>query len=270
MSGSAPPGAAALGHSLFPTLPVSKRWRGVVESVADGRDASWIADCTIRAGARQLQAAPGNAVYREAVRLLVSIPLAARAASFEAALRELGLPVGARPELADLLFAAGDRLDAVATRAGLSDDFGELARRALVAALLQRIGAELPSLLEATPEDVRAATRRYSDPREFTTLARSFFAGLVATTLSSYLDRALAGHVGTGRRFADLGERSRFDRELRTYCHETTRIIHEFSAGWYGRHVYGTGEMTPRAIAGYAAVALGKILKEMERREAVP
>ena len=82
-----------------------------------------------------------------------------------------------------------ERLDVVARSAASRTDFGELAARALATTLTRTIGDALPGLLEATPEDVQAAARRYSWSRGISELSRKFFGTLVAQTLSYWLDR---------------------------------------------------------------------------------
>lgn len=253
-----------MGHNLLPTLPVSAKWTEVVDLLAAGASTEDVATASVAAAERQLRDAPRDPVYAEAVRLRLQIPTAALQPGFGRALRDLGLPVGDAPELTDILFAAGDRLDRVA-RENRGGDFGELARRALIAALSSRIGAELPGLFEATPADVEMATRRFASPREFAGLARSFYSRLVTETLSSFLDRTLATQVGPSARFAHAGERSAFDDALARHCFETTRIIHEFLSGWHAKHmIHGDGG-SPREVAEFGHVALKKILAELIR-----
>lgn len=255
-----------MGHNLLPTLPTTVKWQAVVDLLAEGVAAEDVVAATADAAERQLRAAPNDAVYVEAVRLLLLIPVAATDAGFGGRLRDLGLEVGSEPELTEILFAAGKRLDRVAREHGRGSDFGELSRRALISALSSRIGADLPGFFEANPAEVRRAAARFAYPAEFTRLARSFYVRLLSETLSSFLDRTLATHVGPGQRFAHLGERASFDAALQQYCFETTRIIHEFSRGWHANHVLGRSNIPRRKVAGYAAFAVTKIISELQLR----
>lgn len=255
-----------LGHNLIPTLPTSVRWRAVVELLAGGAAADEVVAATAEAAERQLRVAQADPVYVEAVRLLFLIPVAAQNAAFGDALRQLGLAIGNEPDLTGILFAAGDGLDRIAREHGRGSDFGEISRRALMSALSSRISADLPGFFDANPTEIRRATARFGYPAEFTRLARSFYMRLLSETLSSFLDRTLAQHVGPGERFAHLGERAAFDTALQQYCLESTRIIHEFSRGWHAKHLLGRGIVPRNEIAGYAAFALTKITLELQRR----
>lgn len=255
-----------LGHNLVPTLPTSVKWRAVVESLAGGAAADEVIAATAEAAERQLRALPSDPVYVEAVRLLFLIPVAAGDAAFGDRLRELDLVTGNDPDLTDILFAAGDRLDRVGREKGRGSDFGELSRRALISALSSRIGADLPGFFDANPTEIRRAAAQFGYPGEFTRLARSFYTRLLSETLSSFLDRRLAHHVGPGERFAHLGERAAFDAALQQYCLETTRIIHEFSRGWHAKHILRRTTVPRTKIARYAAFAVTKIISELQLR----
>ncbi len=259
-----------MGHALFSTFPRSMRWQAVVADMADGADAADVAALSAHAAETALGRAAGNPVYRTAVELLVRIPVAGREASLATGLAAIGLDVRREPDLTGLVFAAGEHLDRAIEDSAAASDFGELARRALLSALSSRIGRELPGLLDAAPADVRLALRRLSRPEEFSGLARAFYTRLLSETLSYFLDRALADHVGEGRRFHDLGERSRFTDDIHAYCLEATRIVHEYSIGWYAKHVYQSDDLTARSVAGYGAFALRKIVGELRRRKTGP
>ena len=87
-------------------------------------------------------------------------------------------------------------------------------------------------------------------------MARMFFGHLTGEALSSWLDRTLSTHVGPGRRFAHVGERSAFDAALNQYCAEATRMIREFSGGWYWKTLQRRGRIDTSDAAAFAAVAL--------------
>ena len=108
---------------------------------------------------------------------------------------------------------------------------------------------------------------RLGTSARFSPLARAFFSRLVSETLSSYLDRTLSSHVGSGQRFGDMGGRAAFDAALDQYCAEATRIIREFSGGWYGKTLHREGRIESRHAAAFGAVAFKKITEELSRKQ---
>lgn len=256
-----------MGHIHLGVLPNSRKWREVVD-LLDGRASDQqIVSASAQAAETEFRGATSDPGFIEAVRLLAMIPQAARSADFVSALRDLGLRIGPAPGLPELLVATGEHLDREAHRTGGGSDFGELARRALLSTLSAGIGGDLPGLFEATAQDVRAATAKLGTSARFSPFARAFFSRLVSETLSSYLDRTLSTHVGPGRHFSDMGDRSAFDAALDQYCAEATRIIREFSGGWYGKTLHREGRIDSHHAAAYGAVALKKITEELRRKQ---
>lgn len=256
-----------MGHVHLGVIPRSKPWRRVVDLLEDPR-ASDVAVVSASAAAAEnsLTEAARDPVYVEAVRLLLVIPFCARAEDFGAALRDNGMPVGERPELVDLLSAVTGRLDVVARHTTQRTDIGEIAARALTGTLAVSIGDNLPGLFEATPGDVQAVARKLSWSKGISQLARLFYARLVSDSLSYWLDRTLADQIGPSRRFSNLSDRAAFDAAVFHYAQEATRIIQEFSGGWYGKTLHATGGIDSRDAALFGAVALKKIVAELRER----
>lgn len=255
-----------MGHIHLGVLPGTRKWKAVVELLASQAPADDVAAASAVAAERDLARATHDPVLVECVRLLALIPQAARAGSFAAELRELGLDVPDRPSLPDLLHATTAAVDRVAQRQARRTDFGELCARALVGTIAARIGGALPSLFGPDTGDVRTAAARMAAPGEFAVAARGLFARLTSETLSSWLDRTLSSHVGPGRRFAHAGERDEFDRALAQYTSEASRIIKEFAGGWYGKTLHRDGTITSERAAAFAAVSFKKIGEELRRK----
>jgi hypothetical protein len=255
-----------MGHIHLGVLPKSRKWRDVVDLLADGAADQSVVAASARAAERDFLDAARDPVFVEAVRLLLSIPLAARKADFGDALRSLDLPIEGEVSLFGLVSAAMTRLDRVAREHGKRNDLGELAARALARTLGDCIGGDLPGLFDLTAADVQAATRKLSYSNGIAFLSRAFFGELVGTTLSYWLDRVLAQHVGAGERFENVAARSAFDVALRQYTSEATRIIQEFSGGWYGKTLHERGGISAHDATVFGAVALKKISAELQTR----
>ena len=130
----------------------------------------------------------------------------------------------------------------------------------------QRLGGAVPGLFETTPDYLRIAARQFSWSQGIAEITRSYFSTLVASSLSHWLDRTLAMHVGEGQRFADSGTRSSFDVAIQHYSYEASRIIQEFSGGWFGKTIHDKGRIDTGDAARFGAVCLKKIVAELRQR----
>ena len=151
-----------------------------------------------------------------------------------------------------------------AERHGRSD-FGELARRAVTGVLSAEI--EVQGDLFATDHaDLRLRLARLAQPPEFARMARRFFGEVTGRSLSSWLDRVLSTRIGPDARFQDVAERAAFGEALGQYCAESTRIIREFAAGWYGKTLWREGQIASEHASVFGHVAMKKIGEEMRRK----
>ena len=257
-----------MGHVRLVRLPASKPWRAVVELLETGAPDDDVVAQSARAADRSFELLPASEAFRAALGLLIEVPLAARENNFAAALNHLDLGVAGPPGLIDLVVACAMRLEDVERQAVAPSDIGELVRRAALTTLTANIEPRLPGLFEAEPGDVQAAAAGFATPSGFQQLSRSFFARLTSEILSYWLGRTLPLQVGEGRRFGNAGDRSAFDIALEQYCAEASRIVSEFSSGWYARHVLPGGTAYHARLPGFGAIAARKIVSELQRKHA--
>lgn len=256
-----------MGHIHLATLPATRPWREVVALLDAGADPLAVIAASAVAAEKDLAEAASDATLASAVRLLALIPQAARGASFGEGLRQMGIAVPDAPMLGDLTVGIASALERE-QRSVPRTDFSEIVRRAVIGTLSAQIGDGLPGLFEADAEDVRRSAAGLGRPDAFSRTARALFGRLLADTLGYWLDRTLSAELGPGSRLQSFGERQAFDRALRQYCSEATRIIHEFSGAWYGKTLFREGTISRARAAGYSAVALKKITAELQRKRA--
>lgn len=251
-----------MGHIHLGRLPNTKPWKAVVAMLEDRAADDAVIARAAAAAERDLANASRDETFVETLRLLAMVPRAAGSDDFGRELRRLGVDAPDGVGFAGLVGAVARRVDDHARGAGRTD-FGALAKRVLIGALTAEIGDALPRLFGADAEDVRAATARLGSPRGFSRGARAYFGRLLADSLSSWLDRTLATHVGPDRRFPDVAGRAAFDEALVQYCAEATFIIDEFAAGWHAATLRRVGTIRAAEARVFGAVAFRKIGEEL-------
>lgn len=256
-----------MGHTTLGVLPRTRYWKEVAELLAGPAPAHAVFTASAQAAEKDLLRATDDPVFVEAVRLLLAIPAAARAQDFGDALRTQGILVSGQPELLDIVTSVTQRLDQIRATHGGHSDLGELAARALSETLTLSVGDALPGLFDATPDDVQAAARKLSWNKSVSEYTRSFFGSLVAGSLTYWLDRTLDHQIGDGRRFSDVAARRAFQSELDQFAWESSRIIREFSGGWYGKTLYRDGGFNSLEAARFGHVALKKIVDDLRTRQ---
>ena len=114
-----------MGHIHLGAIPRTKPWNEVVGLLEVGADVEEVAEASARAAERALLSASVDPVFVEAVRLLISMPIAARSEDFGDALRRLDLDVGTSPGFLDVMLSASRHLDRLSEKSGARTDFTE-------------------------------------------------------------------------------------------------------------------------------------------------
>jgi hypothetical protein len=256
-----------MGHIRLGALPKTQKWNQVVSLIAGGADIELIAAASANAAEHGLERASQDDALAHAFWLLTQIPQAARQADFTERLWELGLQVSSsRPTLLEIVAAFTGAIDRHVRESGKLSDLGEMAQQAAAETLSSLAGRELPSLFEPTASNVQRALAELGTSDRFSIVARDFFSRLTSRSLGYFLSRELSKHVGPNKRFASVGEHSDFNAALDLHCRETSRIIKEFSGGWYGKTLQQERQITPDEARRFAHVAFKKIRAELGKR----
>ena len=256
-----------MGHQLLGKLPATRKWEAVVRLVAGGAEVDEVAAAAADAAEASLVAAADDPALRRAFHLLVCVPLAAREEAYGQALCRLGLQVGETPTLIEVGVAIAAAADRASDPSDSHTDLGEMATLAAVESLIALASREGPSLFGATyaADEARAAFRVLSTDRGFAALARDFFARLTRRCLDYFLSRAVAGHVGTNRRFPSLKDHHAFDAAMALHCREVSEIIEAFAEGWHGKALYEGGITTAKSC-NFLHIAFTKVRDELRTR----
>lgn len=255
-----------MGHIRLGTLPRSKKWQDVVDLLGSEVSLHEIAEAAAKASERDLSRASQDPRFQFISSLLVRLPLLARAPGFEKALTDLGVSENALSSVSGLLSGLEFAIDRESFRVGGTSDAGELAKSAFLETLSVQLRDHLPSLFEPTPQDIRAALGSFASGDGFAELSRDFFARLTYRSLDYYLSRELANHTGSHRRFATDAQRLAFQQALAQHTLEASRIVREFSGGWFGKTVWKTQSLNQEAINRFTRYAFKKMRSELGRR----
>ncbi|MGH7962864.1 MAG: hypothetical protein ACRERD_13715 [Candidatus Binatia bacterium] len=255
-----------MGHIRLGNLPRTRKWIQVLDLIGGGAGTAEVAAATMEASQRGLLKASKDAGLVHTIWLLTQVPLAARSESFVAGLRKLGFGVSDAPSLLEVVGAFTGAVDAHLRRSGRRTDLGEMAQMAASEALAALGTPQTTSLFETTAADVQQAFKSFSTTNQFSTLAREFFTRLSKKYLTYFLSRELSNYVSGDGRFSNIDKHAEFNEALDLYCRQASRVIEEFSGGWFSKTNF-EGGITPEKAAGFVHVALKKLRAELAKGE---
>ena len=255
-----------MGHIRLGTLPRTRQWIQVLDLIGGGATTPDVAAATMDASQRGLISAAKDPGLVYTVWLLTQVPLAARSKDFAARLRKLGLAVTDSPSLMEVVGAFSGAVDAQLRRTGGRTDLREMAQMAASEALAALGTPANASLFETTASDVQQTIKSFSTSKQFSTLAREFFTRLSRKYLTYFLSRELSNYVGGDGRFSNIDRHAEFNQGLDLYCRQASRIIEEFSGGWFSKGNF-EGRITQAKAAAFVHIALKKLRAELAKGE---
>ena len=102
-----------MGTSLFGPLPRTRSWIEVAGLLAAGSDACDVAQAALGAAATSIRRAATDPVFAKCTWVLMQLPQAAKATSFAAGLRQMGVKAEEPVTIARLATAVDDVIDEI-------------------------------------------------------------------------------------------------------------------------------------------------------------
>jgi len=256
-----------MGHTRLGQLPRTRKWRDVVELIAAGADVPQVANATIKAAESAFSFVNDDCGYNQAVWLMAQLGLAAGKDKPLEYLRTQGVDIPANTSLPGVVVALTEALDNHSAAKGGHSDLGELAQRALVDAVIQRLEPKLrqQSLFNMQADDTQRVLSELRKPKEFAQLSRQFYSRLMNECMNYFLSQTLATNLGAGQRFPTTNQMAQFEEALGTHCREASAIVEQFSGEWFSKHRYEEqGSISRDSVRGFASWALKKMKDELK------
>lgn len=261
-------GDISMGHVRIGKLPRTKKWSEVVELIAAGADVSQVANVTLKASEEAFAYVNINEDkgFNQAVWVMVQLGVAAKKDDPVQYLRDSGINIPSQTTLPGIISAISNSLDNYLDHHGERSDLSEIAQRALVGAVTERIRPKLENrLFQVTSDDVKQVLGEFHKQKEFSLLSRDFFAKLTNECMDYFLSQTLSSQVGTGQRFTSMNEKAQFDEALTTHCREASKIVEEYSGGWFSKHMHTEdGDISRESVQGFASYGMKKMTDELK------
>jgi hypothetical protein len=258
-----------MGHTRLGTLPQTRKWRDVVELVAIGANVQQVASSTVTAADSAFSFVKGDPGYNQAVWILTQLGLASSHSDPVAYLRSVGIDIPSNTSLPGIAVAISAALSNQSDTRYPQSDLAELAHRALVDAVVQRLEPKLQqqSLFNLDSEHARQALLQFGGQKEFAKLSREFFSRLTQECMNYFLSKTLATHLGEGQRFVTTNQMAHFEEALEKHCRESSKIVEQFSEEWFSKHRFTESkDISRESVEGFASYALKKIRDELKMR----
>lgn len=273
-------GESNLGHTRLGSLPKSRSWNQVVETLTGSKLrglpvssaaslVNIIAAQTLKAARQTLAAASADAGVRYTFYFLTQLARASRQSDWRTALNEHGITLSDETSVFELTAEIQGAIDRYIGRTTVgATDLSEMAQQAVGEALTSLLASQTRGMFAgADSNDLKNAVRTLSTRRGFGQLGQRFFARFIARFLNFHLSRATSAGLGTPR-LQNMGHIAEFNEALTTHCEESARIVRDFCGDWYSKTEYERGIDFANS-SRFLAVAVKKLRSELQHHGSV-
>jgi len=114
----------------------------------------------------------------------------------------------------------------------------------------------------ANAPSAQETLRTFTTAKELSALAQEFFTRVTGKYITYFLSCELSNYVGPDSRFSNIDRHAEFNSGLDLYCRQASRIIEQFSWGWFSKGNFA-GPITQKKAGGYVHIALKKLRAEL-------
>lgn len=255
-----------MGHTYLGTGGSAAAWREVAGLLNEGVGAPRVAEAALTASNRAFEQVQNDFGFREAVWLLAQFGVAGTKADPVQHLDSVGISVKDAGSVVDVALAVGEELDRRAEASRGRTDFGEMARRALIASMVDQLQAK-GELFDRSKDELVGGLKKLGKEKEFARFARGFFGKLTNQFLGYFLSKTLAAQLGEKKRFATTQQVAEFERALAKHCGEVSEVVEQFSGEWFSKNKYeGGGDLSREVVESFGWYAVEKLRKEVAAR----
>jgi hypothetical protein len=255
-----------MGHMRIGFLPKTRKWKQVIELLgATTSSNEKIAYATITASEEFFNQNKDNSVVVFCYWFLTQITSHARKKEvFINELNRFGLNINNLKNAINFLSSVSKYIDKQTQIRKGNYVLSKIAILSLKEVLSETIESQSQSLFGKSFEDIRIACKKYSDPKKFSKLSRLYFSKLLYRILQFFLSRETCNNVGRNRKFKDITELINFNSAIKLYCFQVSKIVEDFSSGWYSKHIW-EGEITEEDTKKFVVIAIKKLQSEILR-----
>lgn len=256
-----------MGHRRLGEMPATRNWQKVVALLKVTDDPTKIAFITGQAANRGLELAKNDKGVAQAIYMLMNLVWSATKSDFRGEIANMGMSVPQKASLLDVVGSFDESLDKTLRRAGHRTDLAEIARISAVETLSDLCRKETGSLFGVTTKETQEALKSYATPKQFGVVGQNFFGKFLYRFLDYHLSRELPKHIGSNKQFKNIDECGKFKQALALHCHQTSRIVKEFSGCWPSATEFKEGLSVENVRTKFVPVAFKKIKSELKQRD---
>lgn len=259
-----------MGHIRLGRLPKTYKWQNVFEALDnDELNPEMIASAISQAAMKEFDSLKGDNSLSFCFWALSSVVSAAKTDSFVEKLEQLGIKTDKISSGLQFSKNFAEFISKSLNDFGRPNAFTNIAELSLNETLSNIIISQSNSLFGTSIGDIQTACKKVATEKQFGILSRNFFSSFLKRSIEFIADKEISNSVGKNRSISNTSELLSFQKALSTYCYQTSKIIEDFSGGWFSKQTWQTKNKIPiKSAEGFMAYAIEKINMDLRGGEA--
>ena len=255
-----------MGHIRLGRLPKTYKWKQVVESLAfSGSSLPEIVSLTSQASEKVLTSSKYIDGLANCYWLFTNIAQASRTDDFIQNLNEIGINILEKDSGVNVLKKIFDYASTGLKNTGSNTVLDQIAIDSFKSAFHNTISQESISLFGCDIASIQRAFKKYSSSNQISKLGREYFSQYMYKSFSFALEKELTNSMSENGRFQSSKDIQEFDKRLKQYCWDVSKIVEDFSGGWYGKHSFEGDIKNKKKVAAFTSHAITKLLSEVQQ-----
>ncbi len=257
-----------MGHIRLGRLPKTYRWKQVVESlVSSSASLPEIVKLTSQASEKVLTDSKYIDGLSNCYWLFTNIAQASRQGDFVQNLNNLGININPEDSGVKVLKQIFDSASVSVRKNGNISVLDQIAVDSFKNAIHNTISAESTSLFGCDIDSIQRAFKKYSTSTQVAHLGREYFSQYMFNSFSFTLEKELANSLSSEGRFQNSNDIQGFKQKLKQYCWDVSKIVEDFSGGWYGKQSFEGNIANKKKTKDFTSYAMTKLLSEVQRED---
>lgn len=257
-----------MGHIRLGRLPKTHTWKQIIEALSTSYSSlPEIVKLTSQASEKVLTKSKYIDGLAHCYWLFTNIAQASRQGDFVQNLNELGINISSSDSGARILKEIFNSASKTLKENGNISVLDQIAVNSFKNAIHNTISTEATSLFGCDIESIQRAFKKYSTSTQVSHLGREYFSHYMFNAFSFTLEKELANSLSENGRFQNSQDIQEFNKRLKQYCWDVSKIVEDFSGSWYGKHSFEGDIKNKKKVSDFTSYAITKLLSEIQRED---
>jgi hypothetical protein len=259
-----------MGHIRLGRLPKTYKWREVFDALDDDNlTGEMLANAISSSAQDEFESLKGDQSLSFCFWVLAYVVSSAKTDSFLNRLEKLGVNTKNINSGLDFAKSFSSFISQSLNEIGRPNAFANIAELSVNETITNILVNQTKTLFGTKIDDIQVAFKKTATKKQFGLISRQFFATFLTRSLQFVTDKEISNYIGKNKTIGSSSDVMSLQKALSTYCYQSSKIVEEFSGGWFSKQSWQTkNNITYDSAKGFMAYAIEKVNMDLRGESA--